>query len=272
MVWVLAAQAAFQMGQGYMAQQSNDKLLGAQRTLTRANTAATNLTNQVNGDAANSLRAANNAFTAAQATLQNTLRSLGNQEKMRVFGQQYNSLETNQARVLDGMVRGKLAARLRGAATLGALRADAAARGVGGTSSELMRSVLSLQTGAALTTAEDNEKYVQFDSLMQKQGLIRTAVNSQDQGQSLPNLDYGINIAPVVLNPINQLDYQSSAIARAGIGWLNGDGMGTVSKLLGSMGGTPSAKPSGLGTGSYVQTGAAVSQVDLGGGNYFTGA
>lgn len=268
MVWLAAAQAAFQINQGYMAERSNDKMLRGQQAITRANTASTNLVNRVNADAANSIRAADNAFSAAQATLQNTLTSLGNQEKMRAFGQQYNSLETNQARVLDGMVRGKLAARLRGAATLGALRADAAARGVGGTSSELMRSVLSLQTGAALTSAEDNEKYVQFDSLMQKQGLIRTAVNSQDQGQSLPNLDYGINIAPVVFNPITQLDYQSSAMNRALTGWLSKDGVSMLSKVLGGMGG----KSSEVGTGGYVQAGSAVSAVDLGDGRFFTGA
>lgn len=264
MVWMLAASAVMQIGQGYMAELTRDTLEKGQRAITRANTASTNLVNQANADAANMLRSANNSFAAAQATLQNTLRSLGNREKMRAYGQQYNALETNQARVIDGMVRGKLSARLRGAAALGALRADAAARGVGGTSGELMRSVLSLQTGAALTTAEDNEKYVQFDTLLQKQGLIRTAVNSQDLGQSLPNLDYGINIAPIALNPITQLDYQGSAMSRAITGWLGGGGASTLSGLLGSIG---SSKPSG-----YVQAGPAVSQVDLGGGNYFTGA
>ncbi len=263
-MWIFAAQAALQIGKTHMENVAQDTLARGQRAITRSNTASTNLVNQANADAANSLRSANNSFAAAQATLQNTLRSIGNQEKMRVFGQQYNALETNQIRMLDGMVRGKLSARLKGAAALGALRADAAARGVGGTSSELMRSVLSLQTGAAITTATDNERYVQYDALLQKQGLIRTAVNSQDQGQSLPNLDYGISIAPTVFNPITSLDYQGGAMGRAVSGWLGGQGVSTLSKMLGSLGGKEKS--------NFVRTGPAVSQVDLGGGKYFTGA
>lgn len=268
MSWAIVAQAATQVGMSFLGESTNDRLQRAQRTVTRANTAATNLVNKANADAANSIRSGNNAFAAAQASLQNTLRSLGNQEKLRAFGQQYNAAEVNQTRVLDGMVRGKLSARLRGAAALGALRADAAARGVGGSSSEMMRSVLSLQTGAAITTAEDNEKYVQYDALLQKQGLIRTAVNSLDLGQSLPDLDYGINVAPVAYDPINQLDYQSSALHRAAASWLSQDGVGMLSGLLGSLGG----KGGGIGASGFVPSGTAVSQVDLGGGNFFKGA
>ncbi|WP_033463127.1 hypothetical protein [Bordetella bronchiseptica] len=264
MFWEMAGKAAMQIGSNALMQALGDQTRKAQQKVTEANTWATNRVNTANADAANKIRASNNVFAAAQSSLQNTLRTLGNRERLDAFGKQYNAAETNQARTIDTLVRGKLSARLQGAATLGALRADAAARGVG-TSSEAMRGVFALQTGAALTAAADNEKYVQFDSLIQKSGLIRTSVNSVDLGQNLPNLDYGITIAPIVSNPVTSADYQPNAGVRGLVGWLSGDGVGDLRTMLGSLGGD-SAMP------SFVQAGDAVAQLDLGGGNYFTGA
>jgi hypothetical protein len=175
--------------------------LGIQDRLNKSNAVSTNIVNDANADAANLVRSASNDFQAAQAALSNTQRSIGNQEKMRAFGDSYAALQTNEVRVMDNMVRGKLSVQLKAASALGALRADAAARGVGGSSADILRATAALQLGSATTQLDDNQKYVQYDNLLQRQGLMRTAVNSLDFGQSIPNLDYGMNIAPLAQSP-----------------------------------------------------------------------
>lgn len=260
MVWALAAQAAFQIASNYQAAQTADKLQNAQERITRANVYSTNTVNQANADAANLMRDANNAFSAAQGSLQNVLRTLGNQQKMYVYGQQYNAGEENEVRVMDSMVRGKLSAQLKGAATLGALRAEAAAKGTGGSSADIMRSVAALAQGAAETSTQDNQKYVQFDTLLQKQGLLRSAANSLDFGQTLPNMNYGVNVAPMAQMPITADDFRDSPLKSAVTGWVASGGLETLLKGLGGSSGTGSGN-------NIVQSGGGGSL-----GDFFNGA
>lgn len=167
----------------------------------QGNANAQNTVNQANADAANLVRAASNDFQAAQAAFSNARRSIGNKDRLEVAGRQADALEVNSARAIDNMVRGKLSVQLQAASTLGALRANAAARGVGGSSVAMLHSVASLGLGSAETTIKDRSNQITFDTLLQRQGLIRTAVNSQDFGQALPNIDYGVNVAPLVQAP-----------------------------------------------------------------------
>jgi hypothetical protein len=260
MVWQFVAQAAFQIGSSYMQNIADEKLQRGQNALTKAGVYSYNTVNAANTDAANLVRAAGNEFSAAQASLQNALRSIGNREKMYVFGQQHNALEENEGRVMDSIVRGNLSTQLKGAAALGALRAQAAASGTGGSSRDIMRSVSALAQGAAITSAAENQKYVQFDSLLQKAGLLRSAASGIDVGQALPRMDYGVNVAPVAQVPINALDFSATPAVKAVTGWVANGG---AAKLLGSFGGKPSPVPNG----NIVQSGGGGSL-----GDFFNGA
>lgn len=238
MSYAIAGQMAMSFFTGWSNAYIQKAQAQAQGTIDEANVYSANLVNTANADAANKNRVANNEFQSAQASLSNTQRSIGNSEKLRGMGTNWNAIETNLTRTMDSMVRGKLSAQLKGAATLGALRADAASRGVGGSAAAIMRSAASLATGAGLTTASDNQKYVQYDALLQKQGLLRSSVNSLDFGQSLPQLDYGVNVAPLAQAPLNAAQYINpvgagvlSALGSAAQNWSSiGGSKGTASK------------------------------------------
>jgi hypothetical protein len=262
MVWQIAAQAALQIYSSYQQARTTDKLQDAQSGLTKANVYSANTVNQANADAANLMRGASNEFSAAQTSLQNVLRTLGNQQKMYVYGQQYNAAEENAGRVMDSMVDGKLSAQLKGAATLGALRAQSAANGTGGSSTDIMRSIAALAQGAAETSAQDNQKYVQFDTLLRKQGLLRSAASSLDYGQTLPTMDYGINVAPLVQAPIPPSLGRDSPLGSAIKSWVAGGGVPT---LLSGLGGSSSRASTA--NGNVVQSGGGGSL-----GDFFSGA
>lgn len=242
MGWIQVAKAAANFFSAYNQSIVKRAQQDAQHEIDEANAYAQNTVNNANADAANTVRRANNDFQAAQAALQNSTRSLSNREKMDAFGRQYGAQVTNELRMLDSMSRGSLTTRLQASSALGALRADAAARGVGGGSASIMRSVASLGFGSAETVLADKTKQVTYDSLLQKQGLIRTAVLSQDLGVSLPSLDYGVNVAPLVQAPIYVRsgsafrDAIASTVASFGDGDSKGFEGGTSTSFGGSKG------------------------------------
>lgn len=183
----------------------------AQQTITEANVDAENTIAAANADTRNLLRQAGNEFQAAQVAFAQTTRSIKNQEAQRATGEKMDVFQTNVLRAADQMVRGRLGAQLTAANTMGALRADAAARGVGGSAASMMRSVAALQLGSAETQFADKQGQLTWDQALQRSGLVRTAYLSQDLGQELPSMDYGIDIAPVKLAP---LFFQSGSAIR----------------------------------------------------------
>ncbi|WP_143277471.1 virion core protein, T7 gp14 family [Bordetella genomosp. 9] len=262
---------AWQFGQDYMKAQEQQYITRAQDSLNSADVFARNTVGQANADAANLIRGGQNQFLAAQATLANTQRSAANQSKLQAFGDQSNALAENEVRVMDSMVRGRLSARLQAAATLGALRADASARGVGGSSADALRSVVSLQAGAVETQAQDNQRYISFDSLMRRQGLVRASVSSLDFGQSIPTLDYGINVAPKAQVPLLAGNFGPGPFQQA-LGGVIGTGLTLWAKGAFK---SPSASPgggitaaSGVGIGDALSDGSGLSYQ----GGYFSGA
>lgn len=221
----------------------------AQNTITVANVEAENLINAANADSRNLLREAGNEFQAAQVAFATTVRSVKNQEAQRAAGQQLDTFQTNVLRAADQMVRGRLGAQLQAASTMGALRADAAARGVGGSSAEMLRSVVASQLASAETQEADRRGQISYDQALQKSGLVRTLYLSQDLGQELPSMDYGIDIAPVKQAP---LFFQQGSPIRDAVASVFGNqnfsaGTGT------NVGGTVNQGYSSQGWGNYGQ-------------------
>lgn len=267
--WALAANVAAGFASSWSQSYVQKAQYDAQNIINQGNTYAQNTVNTANADAANAVRKGNNQFQAALASLQDTQRSINNKEKLSAFGDRWNAAEVNQGRILDGMVRGSLATQLKSAANLGALQAQSAARGVGGSSAAVLRSISALSYGHAQTQQADNQKYVTYDALLQKSGLLRATVNSLDQGQALPNLDYGITVAPLAQAPLNPGDYISPAGNSLVSTLLNN--AGSFATMLNGLS-TPAAKSSAWDLSKVSGKGANIAsglQSIISGGTYF---
>ncbi|AUG85432.1 hypothetical protein RsoP1IDN_31 [Ralstonia phage RsoP1IDN] len=195
-MWMAAIGAVMGMANAQAQKEEQAAQQYAQKAIDQARADAANTVNTANAEGANKIRYATNDFEAAQAALSTTTRSIANQQKLQAFGEQYNALQVNIARQSDQMLRGRLVDQLQAASNLGALRADAASRGVGGSSAEIMRSVAALNFGSRETQSADMRQQLSYDQALQRSGMIRTAILSQDLTVDLPSLDYGFSSAP----------------------------------------------------------------------------
>jgi hypothetical protein len=177
----------------------------ANYTIDKANVGASNLLATTNANNANMLRYAGNGFLIAQANLANTQRSIGNNQKADAIGAQYGNQQTNIQRQFDSMNRGSLEQQINNAATLGAMQADASARGVGGSSAAIMRETMLQTQGRQRTQQADKTASMTFDAHLASVGIMRNMVFSQDQSQSVANLDYGVNIAQTQIEPMKPI-------------------------------------------------------------------
>jgi hypothetical protein len=226
----------------------NKAVTDAQTTIDNANTTSQNLINQTNADAANQVRAANNGFVAAQASLSNLTRSLSNQRKLDVNADQENALTMNLARLQDSAVQGSLDQQLRSAEQLGAIRAQAAANGVGGTTASMLQKTMALTAARQKEITDQNFQYQTYDILQQKAGLAYNTIASLDEGQTFAPIDYNINVAPLVQSPLRAGQFATSIVGQAWLGAANG-AMGQLN-LQSNIG----SKSEDMGTGTIGNT------------------
>lgn len=185
-------------------------------TVQTAQTDAANLLSQDSADNDNAIRKANNSFLAAQASLSNTQRSIGNQNKAIAIGQQTNALAVNQGRAMEAMVRSSVEQQIEASAQLGALRADAAARGVGGTSADIMRKTMQ-GTNARLTTLQTQKgSQMTFDQVMQQSGMRSNLITSQDYGQTVAAMNYQKDIPTTYITPMKMPEVSMAQAALLG--------------------------------------------------------
>jgi hypothetical protein len=194
----------------------------ATTTIDQANTDAQNLINQTNADAANLLRSSNNNFVAAQASMSNLLRSISNQNKQIAIGKQIDAVTTNIARLQDQAVRGNLAQQLQSASQLGAVRAQAAANGVGGTTAKMIQ--MTMQAGALSNqnATKTQQGYQTYDMLLQRAGLQGNMFSAMNEGQTFAPIDYTTNVAQLVQAPIRASQFNNTSawdLALANVDW-----------------------------------------------------
>ncbi|CDK30107.1 putative internal virion protein [Burkholderia phage AMP1] len=194
----------------------------AQGMIDNANTYSQNTINQANADAANAVRAANNGFAASQAALSNLTRSISNQSKLEAGGKAEDALTTNILRLQDQTIHGSLESQLRSAEQLGAVRAAAAAAGVGGSTARMLQKTMELTAARAATITEQNAQYQTYDMLQQRAGLVANKIMSLDEGQTFAPIDYNINVAPLVQSPLRAGQFASSVMSQAWLGAANG--------------------------------------------------
>jgi hypothetical protein len=174
----------------------------AQYTVQMAQTDASNLLAKDQADNTNALRAAGNDFAAAQAALSNTQRSIKNQQTSAAIGSQYNTHETNVIRMLDATVKGTVEQQIQSSAVLGALRADAAAKGVGGGSADIMRSTMRSTQARQANNAQEKVNTMSFDAMMASAGLRSNLIMSQDYGTTVANMNYQTAIPQTTIAPM----------------------------------------------------------------------
>jgi hypothetical protein len=221
-------------------------------TVQSAQTDASNLLAQSQADNDNLIRDANNVFVAAQASLTNTQRSIGNQQRATALGTQYNAQQTNMARATEAMVRGDVEQQIAAAGALGAMRADAAARGVGGSSAEIMRSTMKGTQGPMITGQQSRMQQISFDGVMQAAGLRSNLITSQDYGTTVAAMTYQKSIPTTYITPMKIPDLTFTQMALMGaaggggfqqfsqknnssfsVGGYNGNGSGGVGQTSG---------------------------------------
>jgi hypothetical protein len=194
----------------------------AQGMIDNANTYSQNTVNRANADAANAVRAANNGFAVAQAALSNLTRSIGNQSKLEAGGKAEDAVTTNIMRLQDQALHGSLETRLRSAEQLGAVRAAAAAAGIGGSTARMLQKTMELTAARAQATTDQNTQYQTYDMLQQRAGLVSNKIMSLDEGQTFAAIDYNTNVAPLVQSPLRPGQFSLSVMSQAWLGAANG--------------------------------------------------
>lgn len=187
----------------------------AQSTIDKANTTSQNLINTTNANAANEVRGATNAFSAAQASLSNLTRSVSNQAKLDAGAKQQDAMTMNILRLQDSATQGSLDTQLRSAEQLGAVRASAAAAGVGGTTARVLQNAMALTAARATTAQNERTSYQTYDMLAQKAGLMKNTIASLDEGQTFAAIDYTVNVPTLVQSPIRASQFSMSAASQA---------------------------------------------------------
>jgi len=254
MWWMAAIQIGIAAVSAIEKNRAEKKAFKNQKRIDEANTYVQNLLNETNAAAANKVRGANNKVAVAQTRLSNTLRSIGNQAKLEAGGDAIAALNTNLIRLQDRAANGSLNQGIAAAEQLGAVHAQAAAMGVGGTSSAMLHQTMQLAHARAETTQQQQNQYQTYDMLAQRAGIKHNMVMALDQGQDFAPLDYGVDTAPLVQAPFR---------APPG-GWfldfLNNGGAQAIGGMFGGMAGGAGGAPASSGAARIPWAGVAAAR------------
>ncbi|WP_244110375.1 hypothetical protein [Burkholderia cenocepacia] len=231
-------------GVGMMQARLQNAQNDAQYTVDTAKTTASNLLSKSSAENNNMIRDANNEFLAAQAALSNTQRAIGNQNRAIAIGAQTNAQAVNMARATEAMTRGSLEQQIAAAAQLGAMRADSAARGVGGTSADIMRATMQTTTSRLTSMQAMKGAQMSFDQVMAAAGLRSNLITSQDYGQTVAGMNYQKDIPQTFIAPEKMPDITAAqgaamgAVGGMGFQQFRNSGGGSVGGYSGGVGNT----------------------------------
>jgi hypothetical protein len=151
-----------------------------QYKLAKAQYKAQKTIDDANYEASETIRKASNELGRAQGGLKNWMTSVSNQRMIEAAGDQYNALGENIARHLDQAATGSLQRRVQASEQLGALTAQAAAAGVGGSTSALINGTLRLRNAMVNHEIEKQQGQATYDMLAQRAGIMSNAYDSWD--------------------------------------------------------------------------------------------
>ncbi|KVD50603.1 hypothetical protein [Burkholderia ubonensis] len=203
-------------GVGMMQARIQNAQNDAQYKVDSAKTEAANMLSKDSADNNNMIREAGNAFLAAQAALSNTQRSISNQNRAIAIGAQTNAQAMNMARAQEAMTRGSVEQQIAAAGALGAMRVEAAARGAGGTSADIMRATMQTTTSRLTTMQATKGAQMSFDQVMASAGLRSNLITSQDYGQTVAGMNYQKDIPQTFIAPEKMPDITAAQGAAMG--------------------------------------------------------
>lgn len=138
-----------------------------------------------------------NRSEAAGSSLANFARSWSNNAKAKAAGKEYNHAMNVLSEELRAAEGGKLNSQLQLAEARGALAAQAGQVGVGGSSADLMDSLIRLQ-GEMDQEARDNaQTLLAARGARQTAQIMSNAYGNMDLSQSFGNFDFSQHIEPV---------------------------------------------------------------------------
>lgn len=150
-----------------------------------------------NAEAANTVREANNATSAATSSLMNFARSINNKRAGEAGGAKVNAIRVNAGRVMDRLLKGGLQEQLAASEQMGQVAVAAAAAGVGGGSIDAVKRTMALRRGIQQEQLERAQVQTREDFNAQEKAAMSDLVGSVDIATSVASLDYGVSQPPL---------------------------------------------------------------------------
>lgn len=172
-----------------------------QYRLAKAQHKAQTIIDDANYAASETIRRADNEQGRAQGGLKNWMTSVSNQRMIESAGSQYNALGENIARQLDQAATGSLQRRIQASEQIGALTAQAAAAGVGGSTSALINGTLRLRNAMVNHEIEKQQGQVTYDMLAQRAGIMSNVYDSWDYTRVVDTANHMADIKPIRVAP-----------------------------------------------------------------------
>lgn len=154
---------------------------------------------QAEYEGAVSVRAAQNKLSAAQTSLAEFSRSLGNNLRVEAAGKEYNEAINAVGQQLEQRTTLRINASMSASEKIGQLEAGAAAAGVGGSSIELLSKTVELQRNIEQDLQRVATDRIAKQGARQSAEIMNTANMSRDLSRTFGNFDFKINVAPVPL-------------------------------------------------------------------------
>lgn len=190
MWWMALAQAGMSLANGFGQSSLQRAEYKAQRTLDKAEY-----------ESKEKIRKASNEFGRAQGSLANWMRSVSNQRTVEAAGDAYNAMSTNLGRTMDQAVTGSLQRRIQAAEQMGAISAQAAAAGVGGSTVDLINGTMRLRNAMLNEEITKQEGQATYDQLLQRAGVMDNAYDQWDYTLNMDSSNEMGALMPIRVDP-----------------------------------------------------------------------
>lgn len=162
------------------------------------------------------LAEANNQLTAANSGFQRAVQSLSNQRQLRAAGEAYNASSSNIGRMTDDFTRGSLSRQLQASEEMGALAAQAAATGTGGSTQEMIARSAALQVAINEQAVSTAQGLAAYDAHAQRASLMSSALEGMDMSPILSTMTYLVPQRGKVIAPTYAQGMFNAALSFAG--------------------------------------------------------
>jgi len=146
-------------------------------------------------ESANKIRDAQNMVERSKRSLAATVRDINNDRLIEAGAKQLDTLTTNAIRMQDSMTNGNFEQSIKDAERLGAVSAQAAASGLGGTSIAAISSTAASQVARAGQSRAERQGDATYDASQATVDVLANALKQTSTGPLTANIQYGRNVA-----------------------------------------------------------------------------